>query len=185
MKKFRFLLLVLAFPCAVQAADLPDEIIFHLGQVAERHQHFHETRTLKALTAPIQSQGELIYRHPGYLAKITHTPRPEQLIVSGDQVSMTRGNRPAHQVPIDANPALRLMIDTLRAPLDGDVPALKRHYTLSATGDLSHWNLVLTPADAQSAKIVHGVTLEGQNNAISTVTVTQANGDFSKTIIDP
>lgn len=172
-------------PARARAQDLADAIITGLGQVHQRQNAFHEVRVIGALTQPLDSAGSLSYRAPGHLEKLTLTPRREDLVIEGDMVTIVRGKAAPQTLDASRNPALQLLVDTLRAPLDGDVERLKRSYRLAASGELGSWTLELTPANDAVAKQVRTVTLTGRNNAILGLRIVQANGDTQSLTIAP
>lgn len=169
----------------VLAQDLAETLIERLGKVHERQKPFHETRTLAALKAPIQSSGVLTYRSPGYLQKATEQPRAEDLVINGDVVTISRNHAAPQSVDTARVPALRLLADTLRAPLDGNTALLRHYYHISASENGADWTLYLTPASDEVAKFAKSVTLSGRNNAILEIVLVQANGDTQAMTIDP
>ncbi len=169
----------------VFAQDLADTLIARLGQVHARQKPFHETRTLAVLKAPIESSGVLIYRAPGYLQKMTEQPHAESLIINGDSVTISRNHAAPQSVDIARVPALRLLADTLRAPLDGDIALLRRYYHITAEEKGDDWSIYLTPVSDKVAELAKSVTLTGQNNAILRIVLVQANGDTQTMTIDP
>ena len=179
--------LVFFFLCApAQAGELADTIVTGLGQVHQRQNAFQEVRVIAALTRPLESAGTLSYRAPGHLEKLTLTPRREDLVIDGDMVTIARGNAAPQTLEANREPALQLLVDTLRAPLDGDVERLKQSYHLRASGDVgTDWTLELTPADETVAKQVRVVTFTGRNNAILGLRIVQANGDTQSLTISP
>ncbi|AQU87860.1 hypothetical protein B0W47_10655 [Komagataeibacter nataicola] len=166
------------------APDLADTIIARIGMVPARHNTFHESRHIAALTHDLSSSGELIYARPGHVQKITHAPRPETLIVQGTTLSLARGQGPARVVDLSHHAQLAALVEAIRAPLDGDITALRHDYTLAAQGDVAHWTLQLTPLPAM-ARYVRTITIDGQNNAMTVIRVVQANGDTQVMRIDP
>ncbi|MBO1324794.1 outer membrane lipoprotein carrier protein LolA [Acetobacter sp. TBRC 12305] len=180
---------VLFFPllCGpARAQDLADAIVTGLGQVHQRQNVFHEERVIGALTQKLESAGNLSYRAPGHLEKLTLTPRREDLVIDGDMVTIARGTAAPQTLDASREPALQLLVDTLRAPLDGDVERLKRAYHLHASGDLGGgWTLEMTPANDDVAKQVRTVTFTGRNNAILGLRIVQANGDTQSLTITP
>lgn len=167
------------------AQDLADTLITRLGLVHARQKPFHETRTLAALKAPLESSGVLIYRYPGYLQKTTEQPRAEDLVINGDVVTISRNHGAPQSVDVARVPALRLLADTLRAPLEGNVALLKRSYHMTASEHGADWDIDLTPASDNVAKLVRSVTISGQNNAVLRIVLVQANGDTQTMTIAP
>lgn len=176
---------LLSWAQPVFAQDLADELVARLGQVHARQKPFHETRTLAALKTPLESSGVLIYRAPGYLQKTTEQPRAEDLIIAGDSVTISRNHAAPQSVDMARVPALRLLADTLRAPLDGNIAVLRRYYHIAASEKGADWTLYLTPATDKVAELAKSVTLSGQNNAILRIVLVQANGDTQTMLIDP
>ncbi|GAN64046.1 fatty acyl CoA synthetase [Acetobacter indonesiensis NRIC 0313] len=190
MKRFAVLLLCGGFftvapqaHCETVPDDLATQIVTHLGSVSERTEHFHETRELGVLTHPLLSSGVLVFRHPAFLEKETLSPRPETLVIDGDTVSVQRGGHVRH-ILLAQNPALALLATTLRAPLAGNMAALRQAYTVTAQGDMGAWTLTMTPLSEQAHKMVRQVVLSGRNNAVESLKVIQANGDRQTLMID-
>ncbi|MBS0965930.1 outer membrane lipoprotein carrier protein LolA [Acetobacter okinawensis] len=167
------------------AADLSAQVIAHLGQVGERIQTFHEKKDIAALTHPLLSNGVLVFHRPAYLEKKTQAPRPETLVIDGDMVSIQRGAGDVHHVALAQNAALALLAATLRAPLEGNLPALTHDYAVTAQGDLGAWTLRMTPISAQAVHLVRLVVLTGRNNAVDSLRIVQANGDVQTLTLDP
>ena len=163
--------------------DLAATIIARIGMVPQRHNTFHETRHIAALTRELTSSGELIYTRPGHVQKITRAPRPETLSVQGNMLSLTRGDGPARVVDLSRHAQLAALVEAIRAPLDGNITALRHDYTLAARDDGTYWTLRLTPL-TDMARYVRSVTIEGRNNAMTLIRVVQANGDTQVMTID-
>ncbi|AQS86756.1 fatty acyl CoA synthetase [Neoasaia chiangmaiensis NBRC 101099] len=170
---------------ADQGAELAARIVAQLGQVPERARHFQEHREIAALDRPLVTTGTLTFRKPDFLEKTTITPRLEDMTIQGDRVSIRRGDGPVHVIMLDQSPELSVLATTLRAPLSGDSQALRHYYTLSASGDLGHWTLLLSPVDQEAARYVRNVTLAGRNNVVDSVRVVLRNGDRQMLVIDP
>lgn len=174
--------------CGVQpvfAQDLADTVITRLGQVQARHNAFHETRNLAALKTPLESSGTLVYRHPGFLQKTTEQPRAEDLVINGDIVTISRNHGAPQSVDTAKVPALRLLADTLRAPLDGNAALLRQYYTMKATEQGADWTIYLTPVSEKIEKFAKSVTITGKNNAILSLVLVQPNGDTQTLTIAP
>lgn len=170
---------------ADDGTELSAQVIAHLGQVGERTQTFHEKKEIAALTRPLLSSGVLVFHRPAYLEKKTQAPRPETLVIDGDMVSIQRGAGDVHHVALAQNAALALLAATLRAPLEGNLPALTHDYAVTAQGDLGAWTLRMIPTSAQAVRLVRQVVLTGRNNAVDSLRIVQANGDVQTLTLDP
>ena len=60
-----------------------------LASVAQRQATFTEEKHLAALDRPLVSTGELRYRRPSYLEKLTLAPKREELLVDGQRLTIT------------------------------------------------------------------------------------------------
>jgi hypothetical protein len=143
------------------------------GQVDFIEQHF-----LAVLKRPVESSGELFYDAPDRLEKRTLEPRRESLLLSGDTLTVQRGTH-AHVLDLKAYPAVLPFIESIRATLAGDLSALERVFTVEYAGDLAHWMLTLIPRDAQAAKYVARVRIEGTRDTLLRVEVLEPGGDRS------
>lgn len=178
-------LLLVGATAPALADDLADSVLQRLAQVTSRHATFREEKHLASLTTVLRSSGTLAYAQPAYLEKITIEPKPERLVINGASLSITEGNAAARTFDIESHPALRALVDTIRAPLDGDVETLRRSYTIKAQGDLGAWRLTLLPSHPALARFVRSVMLDGANNGLRTIRIEQPNGDVQTTTIDP
>ncbi len=176
-----------------------------MAAVPERRGVFREVKHFAALAIPLESSGHLIYRRPGYLAKITDAPQPESMVVNGDQVALrepeggssnggtANGQTPNGQTPngqthvidLASQPELRILVDAMRGPLSGDGAALKRDFTISLTGTRTAWRLDLTPIDPRAARLVAAVHITGSGSEMRDVLLVQGNGDSEDMTIEP
>lgn len=156
-----------------------------LASVPERRATFREQKRLAALTEPLISQGTLFYRRPDYLEKVTDWPVPERLVIDGDRLVLTEANEAPKVVPLGAQPELRTLVEAMRGPLAGDLPALQRSFEVAGSGDLGAWTLTLTPRDPRATRFLRSVVLSGADSEIRTIRLTQANGDEQLMQIGP
>jgi hypothetical protein len=189
--------LLLASPAAAQLRTLaPDrqaddsaiqlgDLMATMAAVPERRATFHEEKRFAALAVPLESTGHLLYRRPGYLAKVTDAPQKESLVVDGDLVSLTEANGQTHVIDLSAQPALRALVEAIRGPLAGDVTALTRAFKVAISGTRAAWQLDLTPADPRAAQLVATVHIIGSGAEMRDLKLTQANGDTQDMSIDP
>ncbi|QCP48895.1 outer membrane lipoprotein carrier protein LolA [Trinickia violacea] len=139
---------------------------------------FVETKTLSIATKPLESSGELVFAAPDHLEKLTTSPKPERLVVDGDKLTIERDQRTV-TLALNRYPELSAFIESIRATLDGDRPALERIYQVALDGNRDDWTLTLTPLDARTSKAIRTVTLRGARDALRTVVIEQADGDHS------
>ena len=173
-------------PLWAQQADLTaDTLMARLASAGERRGTFREEKLLGALAEPLVSWGRLSYRRPAYLAKTTTGPAPEQLVVDGDRLVLTLGQDPPRVVDLDSAPELRALVDSVRGTLAGDLPALRRSFSVAVSGQPAAWRMVLTPADPRVGKVVSKVVVEGAGPDPLRIATTQPNGDTDQLDITP
>lgn len=175
-------LTAIALPARVDAATPPAEALTALMQqlAARRHGRasFVERKTLAVLSRPVESQGELLYDAPDRLEKRTLKPKAESLKLENGMLSVQRGTR-TYTMPLRDSPQAAPFVDTIRATMAGDLPALERSYVLEFQGDGAGWKLQLVPRDAQLSRIVSRVSIVGQGADLREVTIDSADGDRS------
>jgi outer membrane lipoprotein-sorting protein len=163
---------------AAGAADALDGVMRSLAQRRHGQVSFVEQQFLHMLKRPVESYGELIYDAPSRLEKRTIEPRPETLVVDGEVVTVQRGRR-SHVLDLKAYPQIVPFIESIRATLAGDRAALERLFRLEFAGSEMRWTLVLTPLDAQLAKAVAEIRIDGSRDELSRVEIRQSDGDRS------
>ncbi len=183
---FRLLLLsVLAMPGLLHAvpalaADAwnVERLMSMLGKQTEGRATFTERKYLAVLDAPVESSGELRFRAPDRLEKITLKPRPESLVLEGDTLTVTGGER-RHVVKLSDYREVAAFVDSIRATLAGDRAALERTYALTLGGTAERWKLTLLPRDPAMAEVVLRVTITGSGGQLGEIEILQADGDRS------
>ena len=160
------------------AADALDEVMHSLAERRHGQVSFVEQQFLHMLKRPVESYGELIYDAPNHLEKRTIEPRVETLVVDGEVLTIQRGRR-NHVLDLKAYPQILPFIESIRATLAGDRAALERLFRLEFTGSEMRWTLLLTPLDAQLAKTVASIRIDGSRDELSKVEIRQSDGDRS------
>jgi outer membrane lipoprotein-sorting protein len=169
------------------AADGGDALGSLMALLAQRRHgvaDFTQTQYLAVLKQPQRSEGVLSYEAPDHLEQRTLKPHPQTAVLDHGMLTLTRGSR-QRTVRLDDYPQLAPLIDSVRATLAGDLPALQRRFELSLAGDLDHWQLELTPRESGLALGVSRIQLNGQRDQILQVEVQQAGGDRSLMTIKP
>jgi hypothetical protein len=149
-----------------------------LRQRQHGHVSFTERHVTSLLDRPIESSGELFYDAPARLEKRTTKPRSERLVLENGQLNFERNHKSYHVALADYPKAVPY-IDSIRATLAGDRPALERVFHLAYSESGADWALALTPLEAQLAAELTAIRIEGSSAAIRTVSVQWVNGDHS------
>ncbi|WP_427306271.1 LolA-related protein [Cupriavidus sp. H39] len=169
---------------AASAAFGVDQLMSTLAQRKSGRVLFTETKYLAMLDKPVQSSGELRFTAPDHLEKRTLSPKPENLLLDGDMLTVERDGK-RYTMPLQNYPEIAAFIESIRATLAGNRDTLERYYKLGLEGRASRWTLTLTPADSRMAAAVSQVRIEGSQDALDQVEIRQADGDRSVMKIRP
>lgn len=178
--RVRLLSLAIGLLCGAAAAEAPPAGAFAevMGLFAARSHGrvaFTETHELAVLKQPVKSSGELVYVAPDRLEKRTLAPKAETLVLDHGMLTAQRG-RHQYTVALSDAPQVVPFVESVRATLAGDAPALQRYFTVSFEGDAAHWGMTLRPRDAAVARSVRQIHLEGERDAIHTVEILESDG---------
>jgi hypothetical protein len=171
-------LLALNTPIARAAADDLQEVMRLLAARRHGQADFVEQHFLSVLKRPVESYGVMVYDAPDRLEKRTVEPRPEKLVLDGNELTVERKGR-TRVMDLAAYPSILPFIESLRATLAGDLPALERVFTVDFAGSLDRWTLALSPRDSKVSKIVSRVRIDGSRDVLLEVEILEANGDRS------
>jgi outer membrane lipoprotein-sorting protein len=145
---------------------------------------FHERRFLALLDRPVEATGELAFTPPDTMEKRTITPRPERVLVDRERVTLERAGK-RHSLGLRENPAVAVLVESIRATLAGDLEALTRVYSVALEGTAAKWRLTLRPLDPAAAQLVERIDISGEQARVRTVEIRQADGDRSVMTITP
>ena len=160
----------------------PAELMQLLSEVQSSRAHFIETRHSALLKTPLQLSGRLVYRRPDRLEKHVETPFVETITIEGSRVTVSRAGADNNRVIVlPAGGTAQALIESLRATLAGDLPALERHFAVAVTGTRGAWAMSLTPRGA-TLPVVR-VDFTGKDNRIQRIEVVESGGDRTVTTI--
>jgi hypothetical protein len=171
-------LLALSTPLARAASDDLPEVMRLLAARRHGQVDFVEQHFLSVLKRPVESYGVMIYDAPNRLEKRTVEPRSEDLVLDGNELTVERKGR-THVLDLAAYPQILPFIESLRATLAGDLPALERVFDVDFSGNLERWTLALSPRDSKVSKTVSRVRIDGSRDMLIKVEILEANGDRS------
>ncbi|MHB1667005.1 MAG: LolA-related protein [Thiomonas sp.] len=155
-----------------------DALMQALAQHKSGRASFVETKTMAMLDAPIESSGELRFAAPDFLEMRTLKPKPQTIILLANQLTVELGGR-SHQLSLDDHPDIAVLVDSIRATLNGDRKVLQRDYVVSLSGDAAQWTLNLVPVDARARERVRAIRIDGRQGQVRSIAVQQTDGDHS------
>jgi outer membrane lipoprotein-sorting protein len=176
------LVLAALSPAALAAWDL-QQLMDTLAQNKSSRTTFVEKKYIAMLDKPVESSGELLYTAPDGLEKRTLKPKAESMIIKGGELFIERGQQ-KHRLQLQAYPELAAFIDSIRGTLAGDRKALERSYRLSLEGTAERWTLRLLPLNEKMAAVIQRISITGSRDQVSSIEISQADGDSSLMTIE-
>lgn len=163
--------------------DLP-ELMALLAQRTSGEARFVEQRFVKGLDQPLQSSGTLSFQAPDRFVRRTLEPVAESMVVQGNQVTLSRGNR-SKTLALDASPEATVAVEAMRGTLTGNARALQKHFKTRVSGTAERWTLELTPLNGSVAGPLLGLKVSGSRSELRTVETQLQGGDSSVMTIYP
>jgi outer membrane lipoprotein carrier protein LolA len=186
--RLRALLALAACCVALQAGAAADWNVQVLFDMLAKHKpgrvSFEERKYLALLDRPVVSSGELAFIPPHTLEKRTVSPRPERVLVDRERVTLERAGK-TRSMGLRENPAVAVLVESIRGTLAGDLASLTRTYSASLEGDAASWRLKLRPLDPSLATLVERIEIAGSQAEVRSVEIFQADGDRSVMSLAP
>ena len=184
-----------AFVAAALAAAAPSVAAaaegFDLGQLMQRlgtrrsgSARFVERREVQVLDRTLVSSGRLAFEAPDTFVRETLEPRRDRMVVEGDRVTLTQGER-SRTMQLDASPEASVLVEAIRGTLTGNRAALERLFETRVSGTAERWALELVPRDPRLRGQVAAVEVSGREAVAREVQVQLADGDRSVMTIEP
>ena len=164
----------------VPAPGLLEQIMHNLARVKTADSTFVERKYLSILNAPLEFSGTLSYAAPGHLEKRTLLPKPENMLL--DQDTLTIENPAKHQrrtLVLQDYPVIWAFVESIRSTLAGDLQTLRRFYRVTLEGNAAQWRLLLVPTDPQMQGVVSEIHISGGKSRIGGIEIIETNGDRS------
>jgi outer membrane lipoprotein-sorting protein len=185
MRRLALLVALACACCAASAAALGVQELFDsLAHARPARAAFQERKFVTLLDKPVESSGELVFTPPSRLEKRTTAPRAESVVVDGDLLTLERAGR-RQSLKLRENPAIAVLVDSIRSTLAGDLRSLTRTYSAALAGDAAQWRLTLRPLDPSLGTLVDHVEIGGSHEQVRRVEIFQADGDRSVMTLTP
>jgi Outer membrane lipoprotein carrier protein LolA-like len=168
---------------AADSIDL-NEVMRLLAMRQHGRADFVEQHFINLLKRPTESSGILRYDAPDHLEKRTLEPRPESLLLSGEELTIERGHS-KRVLDLHAYPQVQPFVESIRATLAGDRNSLERIFHLDFAGSVGRWTLTLIPLDSKVKQFASQVRIEGTRDQLLKVEVRQPDGDRSLMTLRP
>lgn len=168
-------LLSAATLCSASERDA-DALIARLAKPAPATVEFTEVRFSRLLREPLIVSGELGYSGPGSLDRRVTTPYRENTTIRGESVKVEREGEKPRSFALKHAPELRGLLTGFSALLAGDTEALRKAFTVKATGSDEAWTLDLIPPDTKAGRRLRGIEMTGTHSDPRCFSMTTADG---------
>lgn len=159
-----------------------EAILSSLAKVEGLAIDFREEKRLSLVAVPLVSDGTLYYQKtPRKLARHTQRPSKSSVLLTGNLVQFGDAKH-SESMSLDAQPALRLLVDTFASVLAGDMAALRKVANVSLVADSANaWRIQVVPKDAKLLRIVRTMAFEGRDAELTKMEMTDGHGDVTAT----
>lgn len=154
------------------------QLMSGFAAVEESRARFQEEKHLAMLTEPLQLSGTLHYVRPDQIEKQVTQPYAESLRIEQGRLEWTTQGR-TRTLSLRSQPQIWALVESLRATLAGDLPALQRHYAVKLDGSRAKWKITLEPRFDSLSQYIHEIRLQGHDNLLRQIEIVEANGGRS------
>jgi hypothetical protein len=178
--------LILATTHAVKAErwDI-NALMGALSRIESGEKRYTEVKTMALLKEPMRLSGTLTYRAPSFLEKRVLSPFEERYTVDGDSLTIENPTKGIKQtLSLASQPAIWAFVESIRAPLAGDLETLNRFYKVSFGGSERNWLLALVPTEPDMARLVRFIRIRGSGDRIDRIEIEETGGDVSVMTIE-
>ena len=129
------------------------------------------------------ASGTLEYRPDGVWVRVIEKPRAERAEIVDEEIRMQRDGEPVRRVSLSRAPQLRLLLNSLRALLEGRITQMGDEFSVTMSARGESWGLRLVPRDARLARKVARIDVFGTGDAPGCIEMVEPDGDASFTLL--
>lgn len=162
---------------AAAVASVPSDIsglMQLLRQVEWVKADYTETVESAMLTHSMTSEGELEYRAPDMIRKMSTLG--DAITIRGNRLILGNGAK-SKEIAIADHAALEQFVVTLRATFSGDLYALERTFRVEYHPTVERWTLALHPKEQQLLRIYARIDIGGTGTGLDRIDMIEPNGD--------
>ena len=145
-----------------------------LRQVEWIKADYSETVESTLLTHSMTSEGELEYRAPDVIRKVSTLG--DSITIRGNRLLLGNGAA-SKEIAISDHAALEQFVVTLRATFSGDLDALEKTFRVEYHPAADRWTLALHPKGRQLLRIYARIDISGTGTGLDRIDMIEPNGD--------
>lgn len=138
---------------------------------------FREERYNEMFAESLVLTGFLEYLEDGQLRKVVETPFAEAFLVRSDRIEIERQGE-TRVLPINKSRSLKTMLGGIEAILAGQTDRLEKVFRYELSGAESDWLLQLTPRSRRIARQLKGLTVKGDDVAVTSIRFELGGGEW-------
>jgi hypothetical protein len=174
--------LVAALVPAAEPVSGMESLLTALARAPPQAIAFTELRSSALLEGELIVSGTLEYSAPGKLSRIVTQPYEERTDIDGDEVRITRADRPERRFSLRRAPELRGLLTSFSAILGDDRAALDREFELSLATAETGWQLTLIPRSKRARASIGSIRVRGAGDTPSCIAI-DGNGGESTALL--
>lgn len=164
------------FGNAAAGADALSDIRERLGSNAVVCADFTQSKSLKALTRPLISKGNLIFVvRKGVLWQVRE-PFAAQVLVKSDALIKWDDKGVPQRVNFGQTPIFKALSEVFLAVFAGDLGLLQKSFDVQSNLSQQKWRLTMVPKDQAFAAIIKTVSVAG-GQYVDELVITEGRGD--------
>lgn len=157
-----------------------EQVMRALGEIDIAESTFVERKESLYLTETLVLSGTISFRAPDKLTKHITEPFEETITIDGDTVIIDKAKEQnQRRYSLAANPAVKTILESVRATLAGDLSGLEDYYSANLWGDAGQWELHLIPRNEQILELIEFISVHGSYGKISRIETLEIDGDRS------
>jgi hypothetical protein len=161
---------------AVAPVDLAAGVRDRLLNAQVLRGQFEQTKHVAGFKKPLISKGDfLVAKERGVLWQ-TREPFPGVLRLTRNEIRATQNGEVAFRLDASSEPSVSVINGVLFSLLNGDVAALDQHFQIDGELRGTAWHLKLAPKDANMAKLMQRIELDG-DKFVRRIDIVEGNGD--------
>jgi outer membrane lipoprotein-sorting protein len=144
---------------------------------------FVEEKTMHILSHPLESKGTLMFSPQHGVYRVMQEPVHQELLITRSQLIQKDAEGTVQRMRVRGQPAAQVFVDVFLSFFAGDRRVWEKTFEAVFSGERSHWKIELIPRrKSPAAKALRRILLEGREGIVDVMTLTEANGDETRTV---
>ena len=158
------------------------EVCKKLRDVTLVEAEFSEEKTLHILSHPLHSSGTLLFSPQRGVFRVMKEPLAQEMLITRSQLIQKNAEGAVEHMKVAHQPVARAFIEIFLSFFSDDRNTWDRLFDVTFSGTVPEWRIVFVAKQASPvAQAIHDIALEGHDGVLSAMTLTESNGDQTRT----